>query len=310
MVRHGGGGDRTDLVCGYLHSEDPLFDPAMRVFPSAFVVRLPPTGPRPGWVQASVAYALEENAASDARTRALVRRAYRSSCSSRSSGCTWRPRPRSTRDGSPRCAIRCSRPRSRCCTARPIADGRSPSWRPRSRSRARLLDERFRQVLGRSPIRYLTEWRMHLAEELLATTDIGVATLARRVGYDSDESFSRRVQTGARALAEPLARRTLGSWRSLHLKSDRTSPPLGAAHTWIDGAAMSKGVKRAIGGIAITFGTGYVVKKTRKVVEGRLSPFATALLVAVVGVVASQVIGETVNRIVEGVSGGDQTVAG
>ena len=33
-----------------------------------------------------------------------------------------------------------------------------------------VLDERFRQVLGQSPIRYLTAWRMHLAMELLATT--------------------------------------------------------------------------------------------------------------------------------------------
>jgi AraC-like DNA-binding protein len=54
-----------------------------------------------------------------------------------------------------------------------------------------LLDDRFRRVLGRSPIRYLTEWRMHLATELLATTDIGVGTLARRMGYDSEEAFSR-----------------------------------------------------------------------------------------------------------------------
>jgi AraC-like DNA-binding protein len=54
-----------------------------------------------------------------------------------------------------------------------------------------LLDERFRQVLGRSPIRYLTEWPMHLAEELLDTTEIGVAVVARRVGYDSEEAFSR-----------------------------------------------------------------------------------------------------------------------
>jgi transcriptional regulator GlxA family with amidase domain len=53
------------------------------------------------------------------------------------------------------------------------------------------LDERFRQVLGRSPIRYLTEWRMHLAEDLLANTDSGVAAVARRVGYDSEEAFSR-----------------------------------------------------------------------------------------------------------------------
>jgi AraC-like DNA-binding protein len=54
-----------------------------------------------------------------------------------------------------------------------------------------LLDARFREVLGRSPIRYLTEWRMHLAEELLASTDLGVAAIARRVGYDADEAFSR-----------------------------------------------------------------------------------------------------------------------
>jgi len=32
---------------------------------------------------------------------------------------------------------------------------------------------------------------MHLAEECLATTDIGVASVARRVGYDSEEAFSR-----------------------------------------------------------------------------------------------------------------------
>ena len=32
---------------------------------------------------------------------------------------------------------------------------------------------------------------MHLAEELLATTDLGVVAVARRVGYDSEEAFSR-----------------------------------------------------------------------------------------------------------------------
>jgi AraC-like DNA-binding protein len=32
---------------------------------------------------------------------------------------------------------------------------------------------------------------MHLAEDLLANTDSGVAAAARRVGYDSEEAFSR-----------------------------------------------------------------------------------------------------------------------
>jgi transcriptional regulator GlxA family with amidase domain len=54
-----------------------------------------------------------------------------------------------------------------------------------------VLDARFRDALGRSPIRYLTDWRMHLAEDLLATTDLSVASVARRVGYDAEEAFSR-----------------------------------------------------------------------------------------------------------------------
>lgn len=56
---------------------------------------------------------------------------------------------------------------------------------------ASLLDERFRSVLGLAPIRYLTGWRMHVAEDLLRTTDLPVSTVARRVGYDSEEAFSR-----------------------------------------------------------------------------------------------------------------------
>ena len=35
-----------------------------------------------------------------------------------------------------------------------------------------VLDERFRSVLGLAPIRYLTGWRMHVAEDLLRTTDL------------------------------------------------------------------------------------------------------------------------------------------
>ena len=46
-------------------------------------------------------------------------------------------------------------------------------------------------MLGRSPIRYLTEWRMHVAEQLLVETDIGAAIIAHRIGYDAEEAFSR-----------------------------------------------------------------------------------------------------------------------
>jgi AraC-like DNA-binding protein len=54
-----------------------------------------------------------------------------------------------------------------------------------------ILDERFRTGLGHSPIRYLTDWRMHVAEGLLKETRLTVGTIARRVGYESEEAFSR-----------------------------------------------------------------------------------------------------------------------
>ena len=40
-------------------------------------------------------------------------------------------------------------------------------------------------------IRYLTEWRLNLASGLLRTTDLTVAEIAGRVGYDSEAAFSR-----------------------------------------------------------------------------------------------------------------------
>jgi AraC-like DNA-binding protein len=78
------------------------------------------------------------------------------------------------------------------------------------------LDERFRQVLGQSPIRYLTGWRMHLAVELLATTELAVFTIARRVGYHSEEAFSRAFKR-ERGTSPSL-------WRAA-LRHERRDPP-------------------------------------------------------------------------------------
>ena len=52
VLRHGDGGERTDVVCGYLHSQDPLFDPRMHALPPIFVVR-PPEGPAARWVRST-----------------------------------------------------------------------------------------------------------------------------------------------------------------------------------------------------------------------------------------------------------------
>jgi AraC-like DNA-binding protein len=188
-IRHGGGGERVDLVCGYLVSDDPLFDPELRVFPSAFVVRLPP-GATSGWVQASVQYAATERVPSNASptlvsTRlpelVLIEVLHHHLASAPAADRGWLA---ALRDPvlAPALALLHREPARRWTVAGIAAEVAV------SRS---VLDERFRQVLGRSPIRYLTEWRMHLAEELLDTTELGVVPIARRVGYESEEAFSR-----------------------------------------------------------------------------------------------------------------------
>ena len=63
LLRHGSDGALTDIVCGYLHSDDVLFDPALRAFPPAFVVR-PEGTAGAAWVRANIDFALAQADAS------------------------------------------------------------------------------------------------------------------------------------------------------------------------------------------------------------------------------------------------------
>jgi AraC-like DNA-binding protein len=205
VLRHGGGGPRTDIVCGYLHSDDPLFDPGLRALPPVFVAR-PPDGPAAHWVESSVSYALAAGEASLPGEPASTRlpellvtemlRLHLASAPAADHG--WIA---ALRDPvlAPALAQLHAAPDERWTVAELATHAAA------SRS---LLDQRFRQVLGRSPIRYLTEWRMHIAKELLASTDHGIAQIARRVGYDSEEAFSRAFK---RRLGAPPS-----AWRAAH----------------------------------------------------------------------------------------------
>lgn len=187
VIRHGEGGNSTNVVCGFLYSEDPLFDPTLRAFPPVFVVR-PPEGPARGWVDASIAYALD---ASPARASGvpstklpelvLVEMLRLHLATTPASDHGWLAALHDPVLAPAMAAIHRA-PERRWSLAEIAAEATV------SRS---LLDARFREVLGRSPIRYLTEWRLHMARELLSTTDATVASIAHRVGYESQEAFSR-----------------------------------------------------------------------------------------------------------------------
>jgi len=51
--------------------------------------------------------------------------------------------------------------------------------------------ERFNQLVGLPPMRYLAQWRMQTAARLLRQGDDPLARIAMRVGYESEAAFSR-----------------------------------------------------------------------------------------------------------------------
>jgi AraC-like DNA-binding protein len=189
VIRHGADGARTDVVCGYLHSTDLLFDPELRVFPPVFVVR-PPEGPAADWVRAGVQYALQITHAHDGHAEVTearlpelllveVLRLHLASAPAADDGWLAALHDPVLR---PALALLHAEPDRRWT----VSDLARESAVSRS-----VLDARFREVLGRSPMRYVTEWRMHVAEDLLVTTDLPVGAIGRRVGYDAEEAFSR-----------------------------------------------------------------------------------------------------------------------
>ncbi len=50
---------------------------------------------------------------------------------------------------------------------------------------------RFTELVAESPNRYLTRWRMRVAMDLLQRRDLSTLEVAERVGYSSEDAFSR-----------------------------------------------------------------------------------------------------------------------
>jgi AraC-like DNA-binding protein len=50
---------------------------------------------------------------------------------------------------------------------------------------------RFKELLGQTPLEYVTEWRMQKAMRLLQQRDKKLVDVARSVGYESDAAFSK-----------------------------------------------------------------------------------------------------------------------
>jgi len=53
------------------------------------------------------------------------------------------------------------------------------------------LHQRFVDLVGQTPMQYLTQWRMQRAASLLRECNTTVAMVAQEVGYDTEAAFAR-----------------------------------------------------------------------------------------------------------------------
>ena len=68
-----------------------------------------------------------------------------------------------------------------------------------------VVTERFKALLGRPPIDYVTSWRIQLAGKLLRVGSESTASIAASVGYESDTAFIRAFKR--------ITGMTPGNWR-------------------------------------------------------------------------------------------------
>ena len=187
-IRYGGGGDKTRIVCGMLGS-DARRHPLLDTLPSTLVLDLN-GNPACEWIAQSFRYAAGDLTAVRAGSAiALAKlsellfveavRRYLDTLPADRRG--WLAGLRDPIVGRA-LALLHSQP-ARGWTAEELA-------REVGASRSAFA-ERFSELMGMPPMKYLTGWRMQVATERLRETQRSVAQIAAEVGYESDIAFAR-----------------------------------------------------------------------------------------------------------------------
>jgi AraC-like DNA-binding protein len=190
VVRISGGGSATRIMCGYLHCDDLLFNPLLRALPRLIHVR-PSSSQAAQWREASLRYVLEQADQAGPRAAELLARLpelvlvdclrqYARELPPGEAGWLVALRDPVLGRALTQLHARPAEPWTVTALARRVAVSRS------------VLADRFAQFLGVSPMRYLAQWRMQLAANLLRDNPhLSMAAVAERVGYESEAAFSR-----------------------------------------------------------------------------------------------------------------------
>lgn len=204
-IVHGGGGEATRMLCGFLGNDTPN-DPLIRILPPVLKVNVA-EGVSGGWIESSLKFAAQELAAGVVKsppvlaklTELLFMEAVRRYLM------LLPPEQRGWRAGvrdpivARALGLLHSRMEQRWTSedlAREVGLSRS------------ALAERFTRMMGEPPMRYLGQQRLQTAAQRLKASNESLVRIAFKVGYESEAAFNRAFK---REFGVPPA-----TWRKRH----------------------------------------------------------------------------------------------
>ncbi|HET9157006.1 MAG TPA: AraC family transcriptional regulator [Myxococcaceae bacterium] len=188
-ITHGGGGARTDLVCGRFGFDLRLAGSILSSLPP--VLHVSGSQGRPvEWLDLTVRFLRSEaRSGTPGRSVALARlvdllfveaiRHWLTTSDAQPTG--WMGALRDPRIGAALVRIH----------AEPARDWDVETLAAEVGMSRSSFAQHFADLVGEPPSKYLTRWRMYLAARLLRVPGTTVAQVADRVGYDSEAAFSR-----------------------------------------------------------------------------------------------------------------------
>ena len=189
VLRHGGGGERTELVCGGVRFVHPAARTLIEALPRVIHIAAADV-PRRDWLRTTLDLIDDETRQTRPGSDVIVSRlcdiivvqAIRHWIENDPAARTgWLGALRDARIGRALAAVH--RDPAGDWTVANLADEALMS---RSGFAAR-----FTELVGEPAMRYVTRWRMQVAHDLLASGNHTVAAAGRAVGYDGEAAFSR-----------------------------------------------------------------------------------------------------------------------
>jgi AraC-like DNA-binding protein len=189
IIKHGGGGARTRIVCGFLAGENMRINPVVRSLPPLLHLDYR-EGSSAEWIRSTFFYAADEIAAGRMGSETVFAKlsellfveAIRRYIEKLPFGKTsWLAGLRDPYVSRALALLHAN-----------VGDNWTVDSLGREIGLSRsALAQRFIQVIGEPPMQYLTHWRMQVAAQELRNSCKSIAQIAEEVGYESEASLTR-----------------------------------------------------------------------------------------------------------------------